>query len=114
MNMLPYPRRADAFLSSVGIIPHYFRFALKSPEKDSWMAEMEREHVSMDNLQVWDVIERQESQKLVGTTWVFRKNINPSNEVTEYKAQFCAEEVTQTQGIDFENTYVPTGPPNSS
>ncbi|MBW0487551.1 hypothetical protein O181_027266 [Austropuccinia psidii MF-1] len=83
MNILQYPRIADAFLSSVGITPHYFKFALKLPEKDSWMAEIEREHVSMHNLQVWDFIERQESHKPVGKTWVFRKNRNPANEVTE-------------------------------
>ncbi|MBW0515470.1 hypothetical protein O181_055185, partial [Austropuccinia psidii MF-1] len=90
-----------------------FKGALQSPEKDFWKAAIDNELCSMESLNVWEVVEQQESCKLVGTTWVFKIKKNHSNEVTEYKAQLCAQGFTQIQGVDFEKTYAPTGRLNS-
>ncbi|MBW0533939.1 hypothetical protein O181_073654 [Austropuccinia psidii MF-1] len=101
--------RADALLSLADITPQTFKGELQSPEKDSWMASIDKELSSMDNLIVWEVIEQQDSYQLFRTTWVFEIKINHLNKMTGYIAQLCAQGFTQTQRIDFEKTYTPTG-----
>ncbi|MBW0511745.1 hypothetical protein O181_051460 [Austropuccinia psidii MF-1] len=87
LKILPYPRRADSLLSLVEVTPRTFEGALPPPEKDFWKAAIDKELCSMESLKVWEVVERQESYKLVGTAW--------------------------RQGVDFEKTYAPTGRLNS-
>ncbi|MBW0581139.1 hypothetical protein O181_120854 [Austropuccinia psidii MF-1] len=67
----------------------------------------------MNQLSVWDVIDRKLQYKLVGTTWVFRTKKNCLNEIVEHKACLSAQGFTQTPGLDFGKTYAPTGRLNS-
>ncbi|MBW0579519.1 hypothetical protein O181_119234 [Austropuccinia psidii MF-1] len=67
----------------------------------------------MNNLKVWEVVEKHEDYKLVGTTWVFKIKRSNTNELTTYKARLCAQGFTQAMGIDFSKTYAPTGRLNS-
>ncbi|MBW0461590.1 hypothetical protein O181_001305 [Austropuccinia psidii MF-1] len=67
----------------------------------------------MKNLNVWNVIDLKEDYKLVGTTWVFKIKKNHLNETIEYKARLCAPGFTQTNSIDYNKTYAPTGCLNS-
>ncbi|MBW0502746.1 hypothetical protein O181_042461 [Austropuccinia psidii MF-1] len=67
----------------------------------------------MNHFKVWDVVERHEDYKFVGTTGVFKIKRNDQNEPTEYKAQLCAQGSTQAMGIDFNKTYAPTRRLNS-
>ncbi|MBW0550303.1 hypothetical protein O181_090018 [Austropuccinia psidii MF-1] len=57
LNILLYPRRADALLSSEDVTPRPFKGALQSPERDFWMVAIDKELLSMSNLKVWEVTE---------------------------------------------------------
>ncbi|MBW0461525.1 hypothetical protein O181_001240 [Austropuccinia psidii MF-1] len=91
LNILPYTRRADALLTLADATPRTYKEALTAPNKDLWLAAIDRELSSMKKLQVWDIVERHDNFRLIGTTPDF----------------------AQTQGIDFEKMYAPTGCLNS-
>ncbi|MBW0521727.1 hypothetical protein O181_061442 [Austropuccinia psidii MF-1] len=113
INILPYCRRGNTHLTTVNRTPHTYQEALKAPDKDLWVAEINKELNLMKQLRVWDLVQLQESYKLIGTTWVFKIKNNPSNGTSEYKARLCAQGFSQTQGIDYQKTYAPTGRLNS-
>ncbi|MBW0579798.1 hypothetical protein O181_119513, partial [Austropuccinia psidii MF-1] len=112
-NVLPYTRRPLALVTSNTSTPRTFNGALNSPDKDLWLDSIKRELESMNALGVWEVIELDPSLKLVGTTWVFKIKKDHLGQVTEYKARLCAQGFTQSAGIDFNQTYAPTGRLNS-
>ncbi|MBW0565415.1 hypothetical protein O181_105130 [Austropuccinia psidii MF-1] len=113
INILPYSRREKTHLTTVNRTPLTYQEALKAPEKDLWVAALSKELNLMKQLQVWDLVQRRESYKLISTTWVFKIKNNPSNGTSEYKARLCAQGFSQTQGIDYGKTYAPTGRLNS-
>ncbi|MBW0584966.1 hypothetical protein O181_124681 [Austropuccinia psidii MF-1] len=112
-NILPYNRQPLALITSKGEAPKTFKSALNSPEKDLWLVAINKELESMNALGVWDVVELDASFKLVGTTWVFKVKKDHLGHITEYKARLCAQGFTQSAGVDFNQTYAPTGHLNS-
>ncbi|MBW0498798.1 hypothetical protein O181_038513 [Austropuccinia psidii MF-1] len=77
------------------------------------MEYISKELGSMNWLEVWDVVDLEPKFKLVGTTWVFKVKKDHLGNITEHKAQLCAQGFTQSSGIDFGQTYLPTGQLNS-
>ncbi|MBW0472319.1 hypothetical protein O181_012034 [Austropuccinia psidii MF-1] len=113
INILPYPRRANTHLTMVNRTPCTYQEALKAPDKDLWVAEINKELNAMKQLKVWDLVLRQESYKMIGTTWVFKIKNNPLNGTSEFMARLCTQGFSQTQGIDYGKTYALTGRLNS-
>ncbi|MBW0582504.1 hypothetical protein O181_122219 [Austropuccinia psidii MF-1] len=113
LHILPYKRRVVAYLSTADDAPATYQSALKSEDKEAWMLAIEKELTTMNNLNVWEVVELRKEYKIVGTTWVFKLKRNHQNTVIEHKARLCAQGFMQTPGIDFDKTYAPTGRLNS-
>ncbi|MBW0521419.1 hypothetical protein O181_061134 [Austropuccinia psidii MF-1] len=67
----------------------------------------------MNKLGVWDIVELNPGFKLIGTTWVFKMKRDHLGNTTEHKSHLCAQGFTQSAGIDFGQTYSPTGLLNS-
>ncbi|MBW0524601.1 hypothetical protein O181_064316 [Austropuccinia psidii MF-1] len=105
--------RPLALLTSNNVIPKTFKSVLSSPDKDLLLVAINKELESMNALDVWDVIELDPLFKLVGTTWVFKIKKDHLGRITEYKARLCAQGFTQSAGVDFNQTYAPTGWLNS-
>ncbi|MBW0466267.1 hypothetical protein O181_005982 [Austropuccinia psidii MF-1] len=112
-NILPYHRRPKTLFNALVKLPRTFSQAVKSSDKESWQAAIDKELSLMNRLHVWDIVDLLPDYKLVGTTWVFRIKKDHLNNVTEYKARLCAQGFTQTPGVDFKKTYAPTGRLNS-
>ncbi|MBW0525185.1 hypothetical protein O181_064900 [Austropuccinia psidii MF-1] len=112
-NILPYSRRAGALIITEGDVPCTYKMAINSLSKDLWTNAIEKELMSMETLGVWEVVDLSPTFKLVSTTWVFKVKKDHPNNVVEHKARICAQGFTQTSGINFEETYSPTGCLNS-
>ncbi|MBW0484985.1 hypothetical protein O181_024700 [Austropuccinia psidii MF-1] len=67
----------------------------------------------MATLKVWDLVELQDYYKFVGTTWVFKIKKNKLNKPIKHKARLCAQDFSQSIGVDFGKTYAPNGRLNS-
>ncbi|MBW0525433.1 hypothetical protein O181_065148 [Austropuccinia psidii MF-1] len=109
LHILPYKRRAETYLSIANDAPATYQNALKSKDKVSWAVAIEKELTTMNNLNVWEVVELRKEYKIIGTTWVFKLKRDVQNNVIEHKARLCAQGFTQTPGIDFDKTYAPKG-----
>ncbi|MBW0569436.1 hypothetical protein O181_109151 [Austropuccinia psidii MF-1] len=108
-----YPRGEGELLITLDDTPNTYNKAISGTSKEVWLEAINKELLSMEKLNVWDIVEVDPTYKLVGTTWVFKTKRNHLNQVVEHKAQLCAQGFTQTPGINFEKTYSPTGRLNS-
>jgi elongation factor P hydroxylase len=82
---------------------------MASPEADDWRAAIKSELDAMARLDVWEVVLTPTNRALLGTVWVFRKKFDAHGNLVKFKARLCAQGSAQQEGIDFNETYAPTG-----
>lgn len=58
---------------------------------------------------VFTVVELPEGSKAIGSTWVYREKLTPTGVYIKHKARLCAQGFTQKEGVDYDETYAPTG-----
>nr|GEW76499.1 retrotransposon protein, putative, Ty1-copia subclass [Tanacetum cinerariifolium] len=66
---------------------------------------MKSEIRSMYDNQVWNLVDTTPNLKTVGCKWIFKKKTDKDGKVHTYKARLVAKGYTQTQGIDYEETF---------
>nr|GEW76497.1 cysteine-rich receptor-like protein kinase 2 [Tanacetum cinerariifolium] len=67
----------------------------------------EHELGDLDN-KVWDLVELPLNGKTIGSKWLFKKKTDMDRAVHTYKARLVMKGYTQTQRIDYEETFSPT------
>ncbi|MBW0583668.1 hypothetical protein O181_123383 [Austropuccinia psidii MF-1] len=90
IHILPYSRRAKALLTTTDDAPKTYHKAIQGKNKVEWESAIQKELLTMKNLEVWDVIKLRSDYKLVGTTWVFKIKKDHLNCALEHKARLCA------------------------
>ncbi|MBW0473458.1 hypothetical protein O181_013173 [Austropuccinia psidii MF-1] len=110
-NILPYSRRPSTHLTHSD--PCIYNEALKSDKSATWMEAVTKELDNMKKLDVWEEVPINKVYKLIGMTWVFKTKRKKKHEIHEHKARLCAQDFSQTHGIDFSKTFSPTGRLNS-
>jgi len=68
---------------------------------------MQEELNQFERNQVWHVILRPHDRPTISTKWIFRNKLDESGNVVRIKAWLMAQNYTQIEGIDFENTFAP-------
>lgn len=108
------PRRLtyDAFeaLSAVSWIenePIHYRDVFGRDDEAEWRSAIASEISSLNENETWEVVERPENAKLLGSRWVFKKVKEEPNGGLKYKARLVARGFQQKEGIDFRETYAP-------
>ncbi|MBW0495263.1 hypothetical protein O181_034978 [Austropuccinia psidii MF-1] len=56
-HILPYSRRARAFVTTSNIVWRTYRLALQWEDKNQWIIAIDRELSAMNKLKVWDIVE---------------------------------------------------------
>nr|GEZ25528.1 hypothetical protein [Tanacetum cinerariifolium] len=87
--------------------PAKYKAALLDPESEKWLNTMNVEIQSMKDNEVWVLVELPPNGKTVGSKWLFKKKTDVEGVVHTYKAHLVAKGYTQTQGIDYEETFSP-------
>ena len=109
--------------TSTGILDegHPLILAAKSNDEDSprWFEATKGEHhegfwnamwveiTTLLKIQAWEQVERSQATKIVKTTWAFKKKRFPSGEIRKLKARFCVRGDTQTEGVDYFESFAP-------
>jgi len=90
-------------------IPKTYRQAMQSPESELWTTAIQDELNAMTRLDVWEIVPITKSIKLLGTVWVFRRKYDADGNPIKLKARLCAQGNAQEEGVNFTDTYAPTG-----
>ena len=94
------------------VVPNSYKQAMKLPDKQKWKTAIFEELDSLENNQVFEIIERSKIEKgktLVGNRWVLTQKFNELGELKRYKARCVAQGFKQKEGIDYQETFSPTG-----
>ena len=81
--------------------------ALSGPHADEWKCATDMEYQSLIENDTWDLVELPEGRSAVGCKWVFKVKCNGKGKVERFKSRLVAKGYSQTQGIDFEETFAP-------
>ncbi|MBW0542366.1 hypothetical protein O181_082081 [Austropuccinia psidii MF-1] len=82
---------------------------MKSSNKEEWHLAIQNEIHKINKLNVWLLREKTDNDHPITSTWIFKEKHEDSGKITEYKACLCAHGFHQIAGIDYQNTFVPTG-----
>ena len=95
----------DPTPASYGPEPKTYRGAMGTCEKDKWHQACEEEIKSLNENNTWDLVPRLPGTKVVQGRWVFKRKVGSDGSISRYKARWCAKGFTQTEGLDYNDTF---------
>jgi hypothetical protein len=72
-----------------------------------WQKATMEEYASVMKNDVWEVVPRPESKKVVGSKWIYMVQHAANGSVDKYKSCFVAKGFSQREGVDYEETFAP-------
>ncbi|MBW0500335.1 hypothetical protein O181_040050 [Austropuccinia psidii MF-1] len=76
---------------------------------DKWKSAIMEEISCIEENKFWQVVPLPQEANFLGSTWVFREKEDHTGKVVRYKARLCVQGFSQIEGIDYNETYAPTG-----
>lgn len=70
-----------------------------------WMEAMKDELRYMQDNEVWDLVRLSNGVKIVGCKWLFKIKRDSKGNVERVEAKLVSKGFTQTEGIDFNETF---------
>lgn len=89
--------------------PATYHQAIHRPDSDKWIEAINKELSALERMGVWEECELPDGEHALGTTSVFKRKTGAANELLKYKARVCAQGFSQIEGVDYSETYAPTG-----
>lgn len=68
---------------------------------------MYNEMSSLQENDVWDLVELPQGRKAIGSKWVFKKKMGADGTIERYKARLVAQGYAQRYGMDYDETFCP-------
>ena len=89
-------------------IPKNLHHARKSSLWDRWRQVCMDELCLLEDFDVWDALDDDQTKKVVGLRWVFALKQNTDNLISRFKARFFVQGFTQQLGVNCFETFDPT------
>jgi len=68
---------------------------------------MQRELDALESNETWSLMDSPPGKRPIGCKWVFKVNHKPDDTIDRYKARLVAKGYTQTEGIEYFETFSP-------
>ena len=88
--------------------PNTFEKAYQCDDRGNWDLAVKKELQSIEDHNVWENHWEQPPNPL-NTTWIFKIKDNCHGGPLKFKARLCVQGFNQIEGLDFDNTFAPTG-----
>ncbi len=106
-------KRPDYLAESASIVtrnieePRIFQEAATSLHKTKWEKAMEEEMKSLQDNNVWKLVDPPVDRKIIGSKWVYKVKRDGDGRLERYKARLVAQGYTQQKGADYDETFSP-------
>lgn len=87
--------------------PSTMEEAMLSPDADKWKKAAQSEYNSLIDNGTWELVPLPEGKKTIGCRWVFKIKYKEDGDIERYKCRLVAKGYSQSQGIDYEETFSP-------
>ncbi|KAJ9547589.1 hypothetical protein OSB04_020132 [Centaurea solstitialis] len=85
--------------------PSNYKETMAGPEAAKWKETMESEIQSIYDNYVWELVDHTPGRTTVGNKWIFKNKTDMDGNVYTFKARLVAKGYTQTQRIDYDETF---------
>ncbi|PLW35599.1 hypothetical protein PCANC_19049 [Puccinia coronata f. sp. avenae] len=108
---LPPTHRAFVIIGKPALAkdPKTYTQAMRCLDRNEWLMAVEVEINNIRRHKVWVVAPMKTGTRLLDTVWAFKRKYNTNGELLKYKARFCVRGFRQIEGINYEDTFAPTG-----
>jgi hypothetical protein len=109
----PEPRRSERLRNTSNVLlldndePMTYAEAMVDPDSELWLEAMRSELKSMDDNQVWNLVDLPNGARPIECKWIFKKKTDMDGNVQIHKARLVAKGFRQVQGIDYNETFSP-------
>ena len=109
----PIPRRSERLRNVHNVLlldsdePLTYAKAMVGPDSELWLEAMRSELKSMDDNQVWNLVDLPNGARTIECKWIFKKKTDMDGNVQIHKARLVAKGFRQVQGIDYNETFSP-------
>jgi hypothetical protein len=87
--------------------PMTYAEAMIDPDSEKWQSAMRSEIDSMDDNQVWNLVDPLDGVKPIECKWIYKRKRDMNVNVHIYKARLVAKGFQQVQGADYDETFSP-------